>query len=101
MSCRGCASYSRYHAPPGLRRTSFPMIHPLAPPVLRMPCPRRPQARWLRSAIACIALAAGTLAAAQAQDDTGPLVVAPAQLRLGIEKVELPGHEKMGLVGTT
>ncbi|HEX6704466.1 MAG TPA: hypothetical protein VF169_06870 [Albitalea sp.] len=60
--------------------------------------PRRFAWLGLPSLLAGLGLAACDAAWAQAQD---PLVSTPAQIKLGIEKVQLPGDEKMGLVGTT
>jgi len=63
---------------------------------------RPPRSRHaLRAAVAVLALAGCACARAQADAADDPLVEAPAQIRLGIEKVKLPGNEKMGLVGTT
>jgi hypothetical protein len=61
------------------------------------PCPRG----WRALVAACALAAGGGLARAQAQPASEPWVVVPAEMRLGIEKVTLPGKEKMGLVGTT
>jgi len=61
-------------------------------PLLSVPRPRR-------LALAVLALAASAPAFAQVPDD--PLRVVPAQARVGIERVTLPGDEHMGLVGTT
>jgi len=55
--------------------------------------------RALCAVVAALAAAAGAPARAQVPDD--PLLVVPAQARIGIEKVTLPGNESMGLVGTT
>lgn len=51
--------------------------------------------RWLT------ALGLATAGAAWAQAANDPLVVVPAQVKLGIEKVKLPGDERMGLIGTS
>jgi hypothetical protein len=70
------------------------------PMILRTPSP----CRALHAAAAAWAMAAAAAASAQSAAPAAPgdpLVVAPAQIRLGIEKVTLPGDEKMGLVGTT
>lgn len=55
--------------------------------------------RHLRHWLAGLGLA--TTGLSWAQQSADPLVTAPAQIRLGIEKVKLPGDEKMGLVGTS
>ena len=52
----------------------------------------------LRLAIAGAGLSACILACAQSAD---PLLTAPAQIRVGIERTRLPGGEHMGLVGTS
>jgi hypothetical protein len=57
--------------------------------------------RALRAALAACATTAGAAAWAQSQEPDDPLVEAPAQVRIGFEKVSLPRDEKMGLVGTT
>ncbi|WP_124541392.1 hypothetical protein [Piscinibacter terrae] len=57
------------------------------------------RARYLRHWLAGLGMA--TTGLSWAQTSTDPLVTTPAQIRLGIEKVSLPGDEKMGLVGTT
>lgn len=66
---------------------------------LRLPRLSRPLRHWL----AGIGMATTGLSWAQSGTDsaTDPLVVAPAQVKVGIEKVKLPGDEKMGLVGTS
>ena len=46
-----------------------------------------------------LAATAGLACAQQASGDV--LALAPAQVKLGIEKLKLPGDESMGLVGTT
>ncbi|HJV94789.1 MAG TPA: hypothetical protein VJ608_02080, partial [Albitalea sp.] len=55
--------------------------------------------RWLKAWLASLGLAGSSLAWAQAQSD--PLTLLPAQVRLGIEKLRLPGDERMGLIGTS
>jgi len=58
----------------------------------------------LRRCAACTALLASALAHADASAQQAPspsLQVAPAQVKLGLERVTLPGDETMGLVGTT
>jgi hypothetical protein len=59
--------------------------------------------RWLRTCLAGLGMASSGLAWAQQSEPvaTEPLVVLPAQVRLGIEKLKLPGDESMGLVGTS
>jgi len=56
--------------------------------------------RWLRTCLTGLGMASTCLAWAQQGDasTTEPLVVLPAQVRLGIEKLKLPGNESMGLV---
>jgi hypothetical protein len=64
----------------------------------------RPFSAW-RMSCRCligIGLASGmALASAQTSAPADPLAVMPARVRLGIEKVALPGDERMGLVGTS
>ncbi|WP_280155338.1 hypothetical protein [Piscinibacter sp. XHJ-5] len=55
--------------------------------------------RWLRAGLVGLGLAGCGVAASQPISD--PLVVAPAHIRLGIEKLKLPGGENMGLVGSS
>jgi hypothetical protein len=55
--------------------------------------------RRLRHWLAGLGMAGAGLASAQPV--TEPLTVAPAQIKLGIEKLKLPGDESMGLVGTS
>jgi len=55
--------------------------------------------RHLRHWLAGLGMA--TTGLAWAQTSTDPLVTAPAQIKLGIERVKLPGDERMGLVGTS
>jgi hypothetical protein len=62
-------------------------------------CPSREMPRWLRVGLASLGIAGWGVAAAQASGE--PLVVAPAHIRLGIEKLKLPGDENMGLVGSS
>ncbi|HJV61481.1 MAG TPA: hypothetical protein VJ743_11090 [Albitalea sp.] len=64
------------------------MIHSAMPRAMRGLC------RWLTG----VGLATGGLAWAQGGD---PMEIVPAQVKLGIEKVKLPGDERMGLVGTS
>jgi hypothetical protein len=71
------------------------MTHPTVP---RSPGPSRRSlsgrlGRWL----AGIGMASSGLAFAQATTDA--LVVTPAQVKLGLERVKLPGGEHVGLVG--
>jgi hypothetical protein len=53
----------------------------------------------LRSGLAALGAAAAGVSWAQGAADT--LVSVPAQVKIGIENVSLPGDENMGLVGTT
>jgi len=61
--------------------------------------------RWTRTWLAGLGLASSGLAWAQTPGDAAApedaLTIRPAQVRLGIEKVHLPGNEAMGLVGST
>ena len=76
------------------------MIHLPVPRALRTEaCLRAAMPRWLCTVVAGLGMTGPGLAFAQSVGD--PLTVAPAQVRLGFEKVELPGNEKMGLVGTS
>ena len=61
-----------------------------------------PTARFrLCAVVLVLGLAGSTLARAQQADDSDAVVVAPAQVRIGLETLKLPGDEDMGLVGTT
>jgi len=55
--------------------------------------------RCVRHWIAGLGLVCTGAACAQSVEE--PLAVAPAQVKLGIEKLRLPAGERMGLVGTT
>jgi hypothetical protein len=63
------------------------------------PCPRAPRGPLLRSWFALAALgAAGCVA--QATEGSG-LSIPSAHARIGFERIELPGGERVGLVGTS
>jgi hypothetical protein len=55
--------------------------------------------RCWHACLAGLGLAGAGLSWAQGSGD--PLVETPSRFKVGIEKVDLPGDEKMGLVGTT
>jgi hypothetical protein len=80
------------------------MTHASAP-AAQQPAARHRRAiqRWLRTWLTGLGLAGSGLSWAQtdAGSSADPLTVLPAQVRLGVEKLRLPGDESMGLVGTS
>jgi hypothetical protein len=74
----------------------IPFSVPAAPrAVACKPCQWFPS-RWL----GLVAFAAAGSALAQSAS-TDPLVSTPSHIKLGIEKLKLPGDERMGLIGTS
>ncbi len=65
--------------------------------------PSRRKLARLRRGLGAIALAGLASHGVQAQDavDTGGIVVRPAQARLSLERLKLPGDEHLGLIGNS
>jgi len=58
---------------------------------------------WTKAVLASLGLLGSGIALAQASDSSAdePLKTLPAQVRLGLERIRLPGNEHLGLVGTS
>jgi len=58
---------------------------------------------WMRAVLASLGVLTSSSVLAQSTDKPvdSPLISLPAQVRLGFERVRLPGDETMGLVGTS
>jgi hypothetical protein len=56
---------------------------------------------WTKAALASLLCGAALLARAADEPATEPLITRPAEVRLGYERLRLPGDEHMGLLGTS